>query len=393
VNARVIVVGAGPAGCSAAIALRRAGFEVLLVDKDGSGRDKVCGDALIPDAFAALEEVGCLEAVLARAHAVPCLRIHAPGYTPVDVRGRLACIPRAQLDTVLLAKAQELGAEFLPEMTLVGLLESGGRVTGVRLHPRGRYRLQLSADYVLLATGAASGPLEAAGMCLRRSPSGVALRAYYELPASLAEELDVFTLHYDRRSCPAYGWIFAGPDRVFNIGVSQFHDAPLRRRKSNLRELWEGFMASCPAAAQIHKYARQLAPQNGAPLRTSLAGARITRPGLMLVGETIGTTYALSGEGIGKAMQSGLLAAECLARDPTQAEAAYEQQLQARYRTQYDAYRVAQSWLSFPSVCRLLAKRAGRGTYVRSQLEGILAETVNPRELVSVRGMMRAMVA
>jgi flavin-dependent dehydrogenase len=152
-------------------------------------------------------------------------------------------------------------------------------------------------------------------------------------------------------------------------------------------------MASCPAAAQVRKYARQLTPQRGAPLRTSLAGARITRPGLMLVGETIGTTYAMSGEGIGKAMQTGLLAAECLARDPEDAEAAYEQQLQARFRAQFDAYRIAQGWLSFPVVCKLLAKRAQRGSYVRSQLEGLLAETVDPRALLSVRGLLRAMFA
>jgi flavin-dependent dehydrogenase len=392
-SARVIVVGAGPAGCAAAIALRRFGFDVLLADKGTVGRDKVCGDALIPDAFAALEALGCLQAVLAQAHAVSCLRIHAPAHAPVDVRGRLACLPRAQLDAVLLQAAQALGAEFLPRMAFAGLLEGAGRVSGVRLRDGAGRTLQFTADHVLLATGAAAGPLELAGMCLRRSPSGMALRAYFELPAALAEELDVFTLSYDRRNCPAYGWIFAGPGRIFNVGVGLFHDALRRPHSSNLRELWDGFMASCPVAAQVRRYGRQLTPQRGAPLRTSLRGARITRPGLMLVGETAGTTYAMSGEGIGKAMQTGLLAAECLARDPDHAEAAYERQLQARFRAQYDAYRIAQAWLSFPIVCKLLANRAQHGSYVRSRLEGLLAETVDPRELLSPRGLLRALFA
>jgi geranylgeranyl reductase family protein len=391
-SARVIVIGAGPGGCAAAIALRRAGFAVLLVDKGSAGRDKVCGDALIPDAFAALEALGCLEAVLAQAHTVPCLRIHAPAHAPVDVRGRLACLPRAQLDAVLLDAAQAHGAEFLPRMEFVGLQEHAGRVCGVRLrNARGR-TLQFTGEHVLLATGAAAGPLEAAGMCLRRAPSGVALRAYFELPRSLAEELDVFTISYDRHTCPAYGWIFAGPGRIFNVGVGLFQDA-LRRPGCNLRELWEGFLASCPAAAQVRRYARQLTPERGAPLRTSLRGARIARSGLLLVGEAMGTTYAMSGEGIGKAMQTGLLAAECLAHAPGHAEAAYAQQLQARFRPQFDAYRIAQGWLSWPLVCKLLAARAQRGSYVRSQLEGLLAETVNPRELLSARGLLRAMWA
>jgi flavin-dependent dehydrogenase len=193
--------------------------------------------------------------------------------------------------------------------------------------------------------------------------------------------------------CPGYGWIFAGPGRIFNVGVGFFHDALRQPRSSNLRTLWDGFMEGSPVTVQLRRFARQLTPPRGAPLRTSLRGARITRPGLMLVGETIGTTYAFSGEGIGKAMQTGLLAAECLARDPDHAAALYERQLQARFRAQFDAYRVAQNWLSFPLVCKLLARRAQHGAYVRSQLEGLLAETVNPRELLSVRGLVRAMVA
>lgn len=392
-GARAIVVGAGPAGCSAAIALRRAGFAVVLVDKGRRGRDKVCGDALIPDAFAALEALGCLDPVLARAHTVPCLRIHAPGHPPVDVRGRLACLPRAGLDAVLLDAAAAAGAEFLPETACEGVLERAGRVTGVRLRDAHGAALALRADHVLLATGAAAGPLEAAGMCLRRAPSGIALRAYFEVPAALAEELDALTLSYDRTMCPGYGWIFAGPGRIFNVGVGFFHDALRQPRSSNLRTLWDGFMEGSPVTVQLRRFARQLTPPRGAPLRTSLRGARITRPGLMLVGETIGTTYAFSGEGIGKAMQTGLLAAECLARDPDHAAALYERQLQARFRAQFDAYRIAQNWLSFPLVCKLLARRAQHGAYVRSQLEGLLAETVNPRELLSVRGLVRAMVA
>ncbi|MEA2083646.1 MAG: FAD-dependent oxidoreductase [Thermodesulfobacteriota bacterium] len=41
-----IIVGAGPAGCSAAFFIARAGHEVLLLDKSGFPRDKVCGDGV-----------------------------------------------------------------------------------------------------------------------------------------------------------------------------------------------------------------------------------------------------------------------------------------------------------------------------------------------------------
>ena len=53
-----VVVGAGPAGSAAAIAARRAGFSVAVVDAAPAGRDKTCGDGLTPRAVHALQELG-----------------------------------------------------------------------------------------------------------------------------------------------------------------------------------------------------------------------------------------------------------------------------------------------------------------------------------------------
>jgi len=53
-----VVVGAGPAGSAAAIAARRAGLSVAVVDAAPHGRDKTCGDGLTPRAVHALQELG-----------------------------------------------------------------------------------------------------------------------------------------------------------------------------------------------------------------------------------------------------------------------------------------------------------------------------------------------
>ena len=58
----VLIVGAGPAGSAAARVLARAGIDVLLIDQQPQGRDKICGDGLIPDAHAALARLGLLDA-------------------------------------------------------------------------------------------------------------------------------------------------------------------------------------------------------------------------------------------------------------------------------------------------------------------------------------------
>src|ERR1700761_3896454 len=57
-HARVCVVGAGPAGLAAAIALARAGYRVTAVDCATPPIDKSCGEGLMPDSISALRQLG-----------------------------------------------------------------------------------------------------------------------------------------------------------------------------------------------------------------------------------------------------------------------------------------------------------------------------------------------
>ena len=69
----------------------------------------------------------------------------------------------------------------------------------------------------------------------------------------------------------------------------------------------------------------------GAPLRFSLAGARHARAGLLVTGEAAGSTYAFTGEGIGKALETGILAAEALLAEPGGVPAGDAASVPARY--------------------------------------------------------------
>ena len=57
-SADVLVVGAGPAGSSAAWHLATAGLDVAVLEKARFPREKVCGDGLTPRGVKALADMG-----------------------------------------------------------------------------------------------------------------------------------------------------------------------------------------------------------------------------------------------------------------------------------------------------------------------------------------------
>ena len=394
----MLVVGAGPAGSAAARVLARAGLDVRLVDRHEFPRDKVCGDALIPDALAALRDLGLKERVVRRARVMDRIRVFAPNGRHVDVTGSVACVPRRVLDEELRQGALEVGARFTPPLRLEGALRRDGGVEGARfVDPRTGGSVEIRSRLTLLATGAAVGPLQAFGVCERDRASAMAARIYYELPPAEDARVDVPCISYDRAICPGYGWVFPGPERICNVGVGFFHDGRRPPPVANLRHLFERFVATFPLAREIVRAGRPLGSLKGAPLRTGLTGATLFQPGLLVVGEAAGLTYSFSGEGIGKAMASGMIAAELAVaamadgRTGARIGADYASRLRAEFEPRFRAYRLAQDWLSRPAFANFLAWRAGRGSFVRAQLEALLNETGDPRTLFSPAGVVRAL--
>lgn len=393
---QALVIGAGPAGCAAALTLRRAGVEVILADRSDFPRDKVCGDALIPDSLAALERLGLKDSAAAAGRQCHTLHIHAPDGTRVALQSEFVCLPRRSFDSLLQQAAVSAGAIFLPLSRALGPLMNGNAVAGARFRPAGGGSdLEVRAEMTLLATGASPAALADFGVCLRRRASALAVRAYYRVPDDLAQEMDHLCISYGRAVRPGYGWIFPGPDNVFNVGVGVFQDGGRRPPAANPRLLWPAFTRGFLPARRIVEEGERIGPLQGAPLRTGLSGARLHRPGLLVIGEAAGLTYSFSGEGIGKAMESGILAGEILVRhfagtagDPAEAGPQYENTLRARYGERFRAYRIAQDWLYWPSVCNLVARRANSDQRVRRLLEGMLSETTEPRAILSVAGLL-----
>lgn len=398
----VIVVGAGPAGSAAATTLARAGLDVVLVDQQAFPRDKVCGDGLIPDAHRALQRLGLLDAVLARAQSVKHVGVIGPRGGRIDVPGTLAVLPRRELDLLLCSAAAEAGARMHAPVRFVGVIEEDEgqttRVVGVRLRSGDTTR-ELRAAWVLIASGAPPQALQAAGMCERRTPTGVAMRGYVKNPALVGRITELEVVWHPRMK-RGYGWIFPCPDGVFNIGVGVTHSHKAGHGPGqsmhdvNLRTMFDEFTRVHPAARDLIAGGTWVGELKGAPLRCSLAGARLSRPGLLVTGEAAGSTYAFTGEGIGKALETGIAAAETLIEGrrsswpEAQVRATYEDRVQA-LKPRYDMYDKAGIVNAHPWLVELVVWSARRSPGRLRRMTGLLEETHLPGSLLTPRSWLR----
>jgi geranylgeranyl reductase family protein len=153
------IVGAGPAGSSAAIHLARKGYSVALLDKEQFPREKLCGDFLNPINWPVLRDFGVDRELLARSHE-KVTTFHFTSFSGDEAEVPLPGsedrtlfglgLRRSDLDYVLLKKAESQGAIDFQECKLKELKrEARGWI--VRYDRRGvveelRARVLIGAD-------------------------------------------------------------------------------------------------------------------------------------------------------------------------------------------------------------------------------------------------------
>ena len=298
----VAVIGAGPAGSTAAYRLASAGRRVLLVDKARFPRDKPCGGGvtvraarLLPFSIEPVVE-DVIERVDCRLDFGPrfCRTAHAP----------LAYMTqRRRLDHFLLQRAAEAGAEV--------------RV-GVTVDVR-----TLDADVVIGADGCNGTSARELGL----APDvvhGVALEANYP-----HEDRYARTMTLEIASVPGgYGWIFPKGDHV-NVGVGGWASEGPRLRE-HLRRMCEAYGIDPASARDMRGYRL--------PMRRP--GAPLVRGNAAVIGDAAGLVDPFSGDGMYEAFLSAMLVAEAvLAGDLASYAAAVERRISPLTRAGWGAKR------------------------------------------------------
>lgn len=338
----VAVVGAGPAGSTAARHLAQAGLSVVLLDAAQHPRVKVCGGGLVRRAARELPfDPPGLALFAAEMHA-PAAGVSVRVERPEPL---LWMTMRSELDARLLAAAEAAGAEARHPCAVTGLAENGGEV---QLDTAGG---ALAARFAILADGALSRTAAAAGWAApaRRAPA-------LEWEIAVAPELwrrFAGAGRFDFDCVPdGYGWVFPKADHL-SVGILAWN-----RGAHDLRPRLEAYLAAL-GLAQREELDRRgfvipLEPRPGPPARGRV----------LLAGDAYGLCDPLTAEGISPALISGRLAAEALlacALEPRAAVAHYARALdRALLRDFAVARRLAAVLYGRPAWRRRLLRAFGR---------------------------------
>jgi digeranylgeranylglycerophospholipid reductase len=301
-NIQVAVIGAGPAGSTAAEVAAAFGAEVVLIEqKNEIGSPVQCGGflpeadelrELMPSAQlpVTLKDIPC-RCILHRTH---LQRIFSPSGKGKEfsVAGRV--VDRRAFDLYLANRAARAGAHVLPA--------TRADLTAGILHLTGRFRRILKPRIIIGADGPHSmvsrimgNPIQETGICLE-----------YEM-ADVEIDADAAEMYFSMRFAPGgYAWIIPlGQDRA-NVGVGV---RPSYLRGQKLPDLLDSFVGEHPVAAKKLGCGEVLAVMHGL-VPAGGSQKMIQKDNMLLAGDSAGHVMATSGGGIPLAMVAGRIAGE-----------------------------------------------------------------------------------
>jgi geranylgeranyl reductase family protein len=323
IKTQVIIVGAGPAGAAVSIFLSKSEIPHVILDKETFPRDKVCGDACGGKTGFVLrkadprwiQEIFQRDAQYMPTHGALFFSpdgksLSIPFSRKNVLPGQAAgfTTPRITFDNFLFEKLASPYSTILQNVSLRTIERMSEGLVKATFVEDNR-EVEVTAPLIIGADGDKSLVRK---VFLNRDTSSkaycVALRAYYTGVTELHHE-NYIELHWLPEVVPGYFWIFPLPNGLTNVGIGMLSEQ-IRKKKINLREVMLNAIQHNPHLRHRFINARLVDKIQGWGLPMYMNQQRVSGNNFMLAGDAANLVDPFTGEGIGNALYSGMLAAE-----------------------------------------------------------------------------------
>ena len=391
----VIIVGAGPAGTTAALYAHRLGLNCILLDKAVFPRDKICGDALSGKSVRIMRELNLLDEVekldgsginriTFGSPSNKQFDIHLQGTKNKDQITKGFVIPREIFDNYMFEKADAV-TETRQGFSVKDLIIENDHVIGVIGKTKNGDEEEIRAPIIMGCDGCNSIVARKLGLYeMDMENTSVAVRCYYEGVKGLTDQIE---LHYVKEVNPGYFWLFPAGEGRANIGIG-LSKSDMKKEKRTLRQIMDEVTQT-----EYFKERFSDAKQLERPIGWNLPLGSIHRKnhgnGFMLLGDAAGLIDPFTGEGIGNAMVSGQYAMEVASKCKKtgnfteRALAEYDVLLWEEVGKELRTSTKLQSLAQSKFLLNFVINRASRNEEVQNIISGMLSHEIPKEELSS----------
>lgn len=383
----IVIIGAGPAGCSTSLFLAKNKIPHTIIDKAIFPRDKVCGDALSGKVVYVMKQLNPemiddynnnsnqfmpswgvkFVAPNGKSINIPFKsdvseETHAPGFIS----------KRIDFDASLFNKLDKNYANVLDGTKLLDVIKTNDEITiqlknNIESFEIKNIKMLIGAegDRSLVAKKLSAIKKDNDHYC-------AGIRAYYEGVTELHDQ-NFIELHFLEELLPGYFWIFPLPNGQANVGAGMLSSS-VSAKKVNLKEDMLRAIANNPKIK--HRFANAKLVNNiqgwGLPLGSKKRV--ISGNNFLLTGDAASLIDPFTGEGIGNAMYSGMLAAahiqNCITQNNFSAEfnQTYDH---AFYDRQWDELKLShtmQKLCKYPWLFNFVVNKANKNKALRETI-------------------------
>jgi len=315
VNFDVIIIGAGPAGCSCAMHLAGSGLNIAILDKARFPREKVCGDGLSLKTIQLLEHFpgDFIHKFLAFPKKAKSQRAQFISYNEKEAL-KQPDLPEEEIESGYIIRRNDfdyLLLEHLKGFSNIMVIDDC-TVTAVEKDKKSIKVTGSKSTYTgKIAVGAFGVNIKLfnilTGKRLSRRDLYFAYRTYFKNVGGFRWD-NAIELYFLKELLPGYIWLFPLDNNTINAGIL-LTSSNLKKRIKSPDKVFEKFVQNSAELRDRFKDAEMISSFKGAPLPLTKKKRSVSGERFLLTGDSASLVDPFTGEGIYNALRSGEIAA------------------------------------------------------------------------------------